>query len=100
MAGRGQVVVKKYLYDYLTTYRLYVARASSPGKPGFQAWLKEQEEPTTRPEPSARDRRILELAGVPERKVAAILKAEGITCSPRTVGNVRRRLDHLLPALA
>lgn len=47
-------------------------------------------------EPSAdslsdRDRRILELPELSEIKVAAILKAEGIKCSARTVGNVRRR---------
>jgi predicted transcriptional regulator len=40
---------------------------------------------------SPRDQRILELAGLSEVKVAAILKTEGFKCSPRTVGNVRRR---------
>ncbi|NEV61663.1 hypothetical protein [Thiorhodococcus minor] len=38
-----------------------------------------------------RDRRILELPELSEIKVAEILKAEGIKCSARTVGNVRRR---------
>ncbi|MBK1723419.1 hypothetical protein, partial [Thiocystis violacea] len=38
-----------------------------------------------------RDSRILALSGLSEVKVSETLKAEGIKCSPRTVGNVRRR---------
>ncbi|MBK1723274.1 hypothetical protein, partial [Thiocystis violacea] len=40
---------------------------------------------------SDRDSRILALSGLSEVKVSETLKAEGIKCSPRTVGNVRRR---------
>lgn len=48
--------------------------------------------PAAQTEPlSARDARILALAGLSEKKVAAILNAEGIKCSPRTVGYVRSR---------
>lgn len=49
-------------------------------------------DPTTNPDKAARDRRILELAGIPERRASEILKAEGFKCSPRTVANVRKRL--------
>ena len=40
---------------------------------------------------SARDTRILELPELSEMKAAETLNAEGIKCSPRTVGNVRKR---------
>lgn len=41
---------------------------------------------------ATRDARILELAGLSAKRVAETLQAEGIECSPRTVGNVRKRL--------
>ncbi|WP_207188661.1 hypothetical protein [Thiocystis minor] len=41
---------------------------------------------------AARDRRIRELEGIPERRASEILKSEGFKCSPRTVSNVRKRL--------
>ncbi len=52
-----------------------------------------REPPLHRNALSDRDARILELAGLSEVKVAEILNAEGIKCSPRTAGNVRKRFS-------
>lgn len=63
-----------------------------PNNAPFTLAPAEPTEPASpRHDPQARDARIMELAGLSEKKTAEIISAEGIKCSARTVGYVRSR---------